>query len=53
MAGCNDKCFLLNPEKKLVQIRAVVFGKNVKPINSNAIQCQKRRHRAEGYANKL
>jgi len=25
-----DKCFLLNPEKKLAQIRIVVFKKNAK-----------------------
>jgi len=25
-----NKCFLLNPEKKLVQIRLVIFEKNAK-----------------------
>jgi len=30
-AGCIiNKCFLLNPEKKLAQIRIVVFEKNEK-----------------------
>jgi len=29
-AGCNDKCFFLNPEKKLAHNRLVVFEKNRK-----------------------
>jgi len=29
-AGCNEQSFLLNPEKKLVQIRLAVFEKNAK-----------------------
>jgi len=35
------KYFLLNPEKKLVQIRLVVFEKNAKPLNSDASKFQK------------
>jgi len=27
-AGCMNKCFFLNPEKKMAQIRFVVFEKN-------------------------
>jgi len=39
-----NKCFLLNPEKKLAQIRLIVFEKNAKThFNS-----EKWRHRAEG-----
>jgi len=32
-----NKCFLLNPEKNLVQIRLVVFEKNAKIANSDAL----------------
>jgi len=34
-------CFLLNHEKNLAKIRAVVFVKNVKPFNSDARQIRK------------
>jgi len=36
-----NKCFLLNPEKNLAQIRLIVFEKNVKPLNSDELQFQK------------
>jgi len=35
-----NKCFLLNPEK-MALIRAVIFEKNLKPFNSNALLFQK------------
>jgi len=35
--GMNN-CFLLNPEKHLVQIRLVVFEKNPKTVNSDTVQ---------------
>jgi len=40
-----NKCFLLNPEKNLAQIRLVVFEKNAKNAYYNF---NKWRHRAEG-----
>jgi len=35
------KCFLLNPGKNLVQIRGVVFEKNVITANFDALQFRK------------
>jgi len=32
-----NKCFLLNPEKKIAQICLVVFKKNAKTANSDAL----------------
>jgi len=32
-----DKCFLLNPEKNLAQIRLIVFEKNVPLIPKNGV----------------
>jgi len=40
-----NKCFLLNPEKKLAQIRLVVFEKKAKKAHFIS---KKWRHRAEG-----
>jgi len=34
--GCNEKCFLLNPEKKLAQIRLVVFEKKYTKMMSSS-----------------
>jgi len=42
-----NNCFLLNPEKKLAQIRLVVFEKKAKAH----ILVRKMRHRDEGYSN--
>jgi len=36
-----NKCFLLDPEKNLLQISAVIFEKNVKPLNPDALQFRK------------
>jgi len=36
-----NKYFLPNPEKKLAQIRPVVFEKNAKTANSDALQFRK------------
>jgi len=36
-----SKCFLLNPEKNLAKIRAVVFEKNLKTANSEALHFRK------------
>jgi len=36
-----NKCFLLNSEKNLAQILAVVFEKNEKPLTSDALQFRK------------
>jgi len=35
-----NKCFLLNPEKKLVQICLIIFKKNTKTTNFNTLQIQ-------------
>jgi len=40
-----NKCFLLNPESKLAQIRLAIFEKNAKKVHFNF---EKRRHRAGG-----
>jgi len=42
----NKKSFLLNPKKKLAQIRLVVFKKNAKNAHFNS---EKSRHRAEDF----
>jgi len=36
-AGCNEQVFLLNPKKKLVQIRFVVFEINSPLIPKNDV----------------
>jgi len=38
-----NKCFLLNPEKKLMQIRLVVFEKNAKNVPKNDVTKPKSR----------
>jgi len=44
-----NKSFLLNPEKKLAQIRLVVFEKNAKTAKLQPTPIPKKwRHRAEG-----
>jgi len=40
-----NKCFPLNPEKNLTEIRLVIFEKNEKNAHFNS---EKWRHRAEG-----
>jgi len=44
-----NKCFILNPEKKLAQIRFVVFEKKYK--KRAHFNSKKWRHRAEAYSN--
>jgi len=39
--GCMNKCFLLNPQKKLAQIHLVVSETNVKTAESDALQFRK------------
>jgi len=44
-----NKCFVLNPEKKLAQIRLVVFEKNASLIPKNDVTVP--RARRLGYSN--
>jgi len=44
-----DKCFLLNPEKNLAQIRLIVFKKNTPLIPKNDVTEPK--NRRLGYSN--
>jgi len=51
-----NKCFLLNPKKDLAQVRLVVFEKNAKTANSDALQFRKSditkpKNRKFGYSN--
>jgi len=37
-----NKCFLLNLEKNVAQISAVIFNKNTKTANSNPLHSEKK-----------
>jgi len=42
MQVVTNKCFLLNPEKNLAQIRFLLFSRETqKPLNSDTLQCRR------------